>query len=69
MALNLELAMCSLRAVDDGGNHREPEIDDREAPQPASIPRDLPEVRAHLIEANNAVDGKIGGEDMGGGLH
>ena len=69
MRLNLELAMCILPAVGDGGDYREHEIDERETPEPAPIARDLPEARAHLIEANNAVDRKIGGKDIGGGLH
>src|SRR6185436_4827117 len=69
MRLNLELAMCSLPASCHGGDHREPEIDDGETPEPTPIAHDLPEARAHLIEANDAVDRKIGGKDIGGGLH
>src|SRR4051812_50180210 len=68
--LSLRSAMCHLPALDERcGDHREREIDDGEAPEPTPIARHLPEARAHLVDADDAVDRKIGGENKNGGPH
>ena len=50
------------------GHHREHEIDDRQDPKPAPVARHLPQARAQLIDANDAVDREIGGKDIARGL-
>src|SRR5438046_2219044 len=68
--LSLRSAMCHLPALDERcGDHREREIDDGEAPEPAPVARHLPQARAHLVEADEAIDRKIGGKDIRGGLY
>src|SRR5262245_1019506 len=62
--------MCSLLSLNnDRGDHCKGEIDDRKAPKPPPIVRYLLQVGTHLIEANDAIDGKVCGKDIGGGLY
>src|SRR4051794_3296523 len=49
-------------------HHGKGEIDDRQAQQPAPVARHLPEARAELIDADEAVDREIRREDGPGGL-
>ncbi len=49
--------------------HCEREIDDGQAPQPAPVVCHLPQARAQLIDAHEAVDREIRWEDVTGSLH
>ena len=62
-------AAAPLRLTRNGGHHREREIDDRQAPEPAPIARHLPEGGAQLIDADDAVDREIRREDIARGEH
>src|ERR1700761_4725434 len=46
------------------GHHGDQKIDDDEAPEPAPVAKHLPQACAQLIDANEAVDGEIRGENI-----
>src|SRR6266702_5526646 len=63
MAARLALCM-SLSSLDDKcRDHRECEIDQRQAPEAEPVMRDLPDAGTELIDADEAVDRGIGGEN------
>src|SRR6202795_141020 len=68
MAAPLTLRM-SLSSLDGSRrDHREGEIGQRQTPQPEPIMRDLPDVGAELVDAHQAIDCKVGGENLAQGL-
>src|SRR5258708_28801631 len=50
-------------------HHRKCEINKRKDPQPAPVTRHLPEARAQLVDAHDAVDREIRGKDRPEVLH
>src|SRR5690349_20885368 len=69
MRVEVRLAMHLPSLHQKRGYHREREIDDREAPEPAPIANHLPQGSAQLINSNDAVDRKIRREDVAHRLH
>src|SRR5260370_2021872 len=43
--------------------HGEREIDQRQAPQPEPVMRDLPDAGTQLVDANQSIDREVGGEN------
>src|SRR5262249_37044911 len=67
MPASRRLAMHASPPDHGRGNHREHEIDDGQYPEAPPVVNDLPQARAQLIDAHDAIDGEIGRKDVAHG--
>src|SRR4051812_17393580 len=68
--IRLRASAMGAPPLDQGCRHDgEHEVDERKDPQPKPVTRNLPQACAQLVDADDAVDREIGGEDGPDGQH